>query len=138
MPPVRRLIERNATVPPRGLKPAIGFAASLLAAWCQILLLATIALAPLRIGADPVGNVPICHADEGTQPAQQKPGHPAHNCNLCVLCVSHALPLALLSPTQALPDRYSVAAVRLDAAQPRAPPVRLLAAAQPRGPPSLI
>jgi hypothetical protein len=135
---VRRLIERDTADRLRGLKPAIGFAGSLFAVWCQILLLATASLTPLAIDAVPVGNVPICHADEGTQPAQQKPGHAAHDCALCVLCVSHTLPLALLPPTPTLPDQHSVAAVRLDAAQPRAPPVGLVAAAQPRGPPSLI
>jgi hypothetical protein len=125
-------------VPLQGLKPTIGFAASLLAVWCQILLLATISLAPLAISPDPLGNVPICHHDDGTQPAQHTPGNPAHDCALCVLCLSHALPLAILSPTPNLPLRQSAAIVRLDAARPRAPPVYLVAAAQPRGPPSLI
>ena len=43
-----RMLERNATVSFQGLKPTIGFAASLLAVWCQILLLATISLTPLE------------------------------------------------------------------------------------------
>jgi len=133
---VQRLLERNATAAAQRLKPTIGFGASLLAVWCQILLLASISLAPLAVDADPVGNVPICHAEDETQPAQQKPGHPAHDCALCVLCLPHASPLAILSPTPALPERRSVAATRLDAAHPRAPPVHLISAAQPRGPPS--
>ncbi len=122
-PLVRRSLERNSAVPLQGLKPAIGFAASLLAVCWQVFLLATISLAPLAIGADPVENVPICHADEGTQPAQRPPGHPGHDCALCALCVSHALPLALLSSGPTPYVRHSVVAVRRDAAQPRAPPV---------------
>jgi hypothetical protein len=131
------LPERNAAIPLRGLKPTIGFAASLLAAWCQILLLATISLAPLAIGAGPAGDAPICHAGDATPPAQQKPAHPTHDCALCVFCLSHAMPAALLSPAPALPERQSVATGRLAAAYPRAPPPRPVAAAQPRGPPSL-
>ena len=134
---MRRALKRNA-VSIHGLKPAVGFAASLLAAWCQILLLATISLAPLDISAGPVGDVPICHADDATQPAQQKPDHPAHDCALCVICLSHASAPSLLPPRPTLPERGSTPIVRLEAAYPRAPPVRLVAAAQPRGPPSLI
>jgi hypothetical protein len=134
---VRRALNRNPVSLQR-LKPTVGFAASLLAVWCQILLLATISLAPLDISAGPVGDVPICHADEGTQPAQQKPDHPAHDCALCVICLSHASPLAILAPRPTLPERRPMPIVRLEAAYPRAPPVRLVAAAQPRGPPSLI
>jgi hypothetical protein len=85
-------------------------------------------------GADPVGNLPICHTDDGPQPAQQ-PDHPAHNCALCVVCLSHASAPGLLSPMPTLPERRSTPIVRLGAAYPRAPPVRLIAAAQPRGPP---
>jgi hypothetical protein len=129
-------LERNA-VSFRRLKPAAGFAASFLAVWCQILLLATISLAPLDVSAGPVGSVPICHADDGTQPAQQKPDRPAHDCALCVICLSHAWPVAILAPTPQLPERQSVLPVRCAAAYPRAPPVRLVAAAQPRGPPPL-
>ena len=134
---VRRALNRNAVSLQR-LKPTVGFAASLLAVWCQILFLATISLAPLDISAGPLGDVPICHADEGTRPAQQKPDHPAHDCALCVICLSHASPLATLAPMPTLPERRSTPIVRLEAAYPRAPPVRLVAAAQPRGPPSLI
>jgi hypothetical protein len=129
-------LERNA-VSFRRLKPAAGFAASLLAIWCQILLLATISLAPLDLGAGPAGSVPICHADDGTQPAQQKPDRPAHDCALCVICLSHAGPVAILAPTPQLPERQSVVTARRASAYPRAPPVRLVASAQPRGPPSL-
>jgi len=123
---------------PRGVKPSIGFAASLLAVWCQIVLLATISLAPLAVAADPFGNAPICHAQDGVQPEAPAPGQPAHDCALCAICLAHASPLAILSPTPTLPGRQIVIAVRLAVAQPRAPPIRLIAAAQPRGPPSLI
>ena len=132
-----QMLERNATISFQGLKPTIGFAASLLAVWCQILLLATISLTPMGAGADPVGNLPICHGDDGSQPAPE-PSQTDHNCAFCVCCVSHALPLAILSPVQVVPYRQSVASVRLYTAQPRAPPVRLVSAAQPRGPPSTI
>jgi hypothetical protein len=133
---VRRVLERNAVSFQR-LKPTIGFAASLLAIWCQILLLATISLAPPAIGADPAGSVPICRAEDGTQPAQQKPDRPVHDCALCVICMSHAWPVAILAPMPQLPERRSVVTGRRAAAYPRAPPVRLVATAQPRGPPSL-
>ena len=119
-----------------GVRPTIGFATSLLAVCCQILLLATISLAPLAVDADPFGNVPICHQDDGT--AQPGPGKPAHHCALCAICLAHALPSAILSPTPTLPDRQSITVLRLHAAQPRAPPIRRLAAAQSRGPPPLI
>ena len=104
--PVRRALKRNAISLQR-LKPTVGFAASLLAVWCQILLLATISLTPLDISAGPVGDVPICHADDGAQPAQQKQDHPAHDCALCVICLSHASALSLLSPMPTLPERRS-------------------------------
>jgi len=132
----RSLETKSASALPR-LKPTIGLAASLLAAWCQILLLATIALAPLATRADPVAYAPICHGDDGTQPSQDQPNQPTHDCTLCVLCLAQASPLAVLSTTPALPARRSIAVIRLDVAQPRAPPIRLVAAAQPRGPPAL-
>jgi hypothetical protein len=131
-------MEHNATVPLRGPKTALGFAASMLAAWCQILLLATMSLAPLAAGTDPTGNIPICHADERTPPAQQRPAHPSHDCAPCILCISHLLPLALQPSMPMLPEQHSVLTHRLNAPYPRAPPSRLIAAAQPRGPPSLI
>ena len=135
--PVRRALERNATIAFEGLKPAIGFAVSLLAVWCQVLLLATISLAPVGVGADPVGSFPICHSENGSQPAPQ-PGHSDHNCAVCVCCITHALSLAIMSSVQMLPGGQSVASVSLYTSQPRAPPVLLVAAAQPRGPPSTI
>ncbi len=133
-----RAPELSTSLHLQGLKSAIGLAASLLAVCCQILLLASISLAPLAVDADPLGDVPICHLDDGTQPAPQTPGQPAHSCALCAICLAHSLPSAILAPTPTLPDRQSVFTVQLDTARPRAPPVRLVAAAQPRGPPSLI
>jgi hypothetical protein len=134
---VRPALKRNAISLQR-LKPTVGFAASLLAVWCQILLLATISLSPLDISAGPVDDVPICHADDGTGPAQQKPDHPTHDCVLCVICLSHASAPSLLSPGPTLPERQSAPIVRLEAPYPRAPPIQLTLAPQPRGPPSLI
>jgi hypothetical protein len=103
-----------------------------------MLLLGTISLAPLDVGTDPEGQFPICHADGGTQPAPQKPAPPPHDCARCVLCLAQASPLAILSPVPMLPEWRAAVIVRLDAARPRAPPVRLVFAAQPRGPPTLI
>jgi hypothetical protein len=129
-------MEHNATGLLRGRKTVIGFAASMLAAWCQILLLATISSAPLALVADPAGNIPICHADEKTPPAQQEPvNHPSHECAPCILCISHLLPLALQPSRPTLPEQRWVLAHRLDTPYPRAPPSRLIVAAQPRGPP---
>ena len=133
---MRRSFERESTVPRHELKPIVGFAASLLAVWCQVLLLATVVMTPLAAGVEPGGTVSICHADDETEPAPQRPDKPAHACALCVVCLSHPSPLAILSPPPALPERQSIAIVRLDAARPRAAPIRLVAAAQPRGPPS--
>jgi len=120
---------------------ATGFAASLLAVWCQILLVSTIAVAPFAMAADPLAGAPICHVatdgDSG-QPARHKPNHPGHDCVLCVLCLAHASSVPILPATPNLPERRAIVAVRVDAAQPRAPPVRPVAAAHPRGPPSLI
>jgi hypothetical protein len=121
---------------PRAMKPKIGFAASLLAVWCQIVLLATISLAPLTIGADRLRDAPICHAQDGTPPAA--PGQPTHDCALCAICLAHATPLAILPPTSTLARGQIAIPLRLAVAQPRAPPIHLIAAAQPRGPPSLI
>ena len=115
----------------------IGFVASLLAVWCQILLVASISLASLAIAGDPLGSVPICHLADGTSPAQQAPGVPTHHCALCAICLAQALPSAILSTPPALPERQLGAVARGEVAQPRAPPFRRLAAAQPRGPPSL-
>jgi hypothetical protein len=93
------VLAHNATAPLQALNPTIGFAASLLAVWCQILLLATISLSPLAIGADPIGDVPICHTDDGTQPAQQKPSYPAHD--LRPVC---ALPVARIAAGHPVAD----------------------------------
>jgi hypothetical protein len=135
---VRQALQQNTTAPCQGLKPMIGFAASLFAVWCQVLLLATISLAPPSVEARPVANPPICHTDRGSQPAQRHPGHPAHNCVLCVVCVSSASPLGTLPLMPILPERQFVASARGKVTQPQAPPLRLVAAAQPRGPPSPI
>jgi hypothetical protein len=119
----------------------IGVTAAWLAMWCQIVLVAAMPLGPLAVAIDPLGNVPICHAeaDGGAgQPVPQQPGHANHDCVLCTLCQAQAWPVAVLSSPPALPEQQAVAIVRLDAARPRAPPLHLTFAAQPRGPPPLI
>jgi hypothetical protein len=120
------------------MKSTIGFTASLVAVWCQILLLATISLTPLAISADPLRNAPICHAEDGSQPTPPPPGQPAHDCALCAICLAHASPLAILPPAPTPPGQQIVTPIRLTTAQPRAPPPLQPAAAQPRGPPALI
>ena len=117
-----------------------GFAASLLAVLCQVLLVAALTPVPLALAADPLDGVPICHAetDGDSLPAPRKQDHPAHDCELCALCLSYAQPLAVLSSTPVLPERAFTARVLHDAWQARAPPVRLVSAAQPRGPPPLV
>jgi hypothetical protein len=137
--PVPRVPEPIVAVLTGGVEHAIGFAASVLAILCQIILLATISLPPFAIRAGPVGNARICHADDETQPSQQpeKSDHHSHDCALCVLCLSHAHALAVLAPVLVLPERQSIETVQLAPVWPRAPPVRLTFAPQPRGPPPL-
>ena len=122
--------------PCRGAGFMVGLAASLFAVWFQILLLATISLAP--IGIDPVGNVPICHADDDGQPARHTPDQPRHECALCVTCLAHASLLAIVTSGIAFPDRPVIVVRKLTVVYARAPPVRSIAAAQPRAPPALI
>ena len=92
-----------------------------------------------RSALDPLGDVPICHAATMAtgQPAPHKAGSPQPRLR-AVRDLRQRMRgrAAVPSSPPALPDRQFVAIVRLDAAQPRAPPVRLVAAAQPRGPPS--
>lgn len=119
------------------MKSVIRFTLMWLAAWCQVLVVATMPLAPLAMAADPLGEVPICHASD---PADGRhtplPDHGPHDCAPCVICCQmHASPMAVLSPTPQLPVLQSVAAIRNHTAQPRAPPFRAILAAQPRGPP---
>ena len=131
-------LERDVTEFRRGLWPTSGFAASLLAVWCQILLLATISLTPLSRGVDPIGYVPVCHADDDdTQPAQPAPKEPAHDCALCVVCLTQTPPQAILAPGPTLPARRIIVIAWLDSVQARAPPFRRIIAARPRGPPAL-
>jgi hypothetical protein len=110
------------------------------AAWCQILLVVSLAHMPQARADDALDCVRMCHpdADDDGTPAPQHQDHSDHDCVLCVMCIGHASPAALLSSPPALPDRQFIAVVLLDTHQPRAPPVRLIFAAQPRGPPSPI
>jgi len=116
---------------------AVKFAAMWLAAWFQVVVVATMPLGQLVAPVDPLGNVPICHAggDDGQAPPQ--PGQLDHCCVLCVICQAHTASIALLSAAPALPTERAVATVSLDAPRARAPPSRIILAAQPRGPPFL-
>jgi len=119
---------------------AIGFFLSALGAWCQILLLATVSLAPLDAAGDPLAGFSICHvgADRTTDRGQHAPVHHTHDCALCAICFAHASPLAIVSAAASLPAPGPVISVGFSAAYPRAPPVHQVEAAQPRGPPVLI
>jgi hypothetical protein len=108
------------------------------AAWCQVLLVVSLAHMPQAQAADVLECVRMCQADDDGAPAPQHQDHSDHDCVLCVMCIGHASPAALLSSPPALPDRQFTAVVLLDAYRPRAPPVRSVIAAQPRGPPPLI
>jgi hypothetical protein len=121
------------------MRSVIRFTLMWLAAWCQVLVVATMPLAPLAMAADPLGDAPICHAPDpadGQQP--RSPEHGQHDCALCVICAQmHAPAAALPARTPILPVAPTVAVIRHYTAQPRAPPFRSILAAQPRGPPSL-
>ena len=121
------------------MRSVIRFTVMWLAAWCQVLVVATMPLTPLAMAAVPLGEVPICHASD---PADGKrtpsPDHRQHDCTLCVICSQmHASPIALLSPAPHIPVLRSVVVIRHHTVQPRAPPFRAVLAAQPRGPPRL-
>jgi DUF2946 family protein len=122
------------------MRSVIRFTVVWLAAWCQVLVVATMPLAPLAMAADPLGDIPICHAPnpaDGQQPSS--PEHGQHECALCVVCCQmHASPMALLPRMPSLPARHAIATIDYHTVQPRAPPFLAVFAAQPRGPPSLI
>jgi hypothetical protein len=123
------------------MRSVIHFASMWLAAWCQVLVVATMPLAPVAMAAaDPLEDIPICHASNPANGQQiPSPEHGPHDCALCVMCCQmHAAPAALLSPTPILPATQAVAVIRHHTAQPRAPPFRAVLAAQPRGPPSSL
>lgn len=122
------------------MRSVIHFTLMWLAAWCQVVVVATMPLAPVAVAAaDPLGDIPICHAPNPADGQQDpSPEHGQHDCALCVICCQmHAPPAALVSPTLTLPAAQTVAIIRHHIAQPRAPPFRAVLAAQPRGPPSL-
>ncbi|HXA21377.1 MAG TPA: DUF2946 family protein [Acetobacteraceae bacterium] len=121
----------------------VGLTALMFAAWCQVLLVVSLAHVPQMQAADPLDCARMCQfdADEAGNdgaPAPQKQDHSGHDCVLCVMCVGHAAQAALVSSPPALPERQFTALALLDSYRPRAPPVQPVFAAQPRGPPSLI
>ncbi len=120
------------------MRPVIRFTMMWLAAWCQVLVVATMPLAPVAMAADALGDIPICHAPNPADGQQSpSPEHGQHDCTICVICCQmHAPAVALLSPTLTLPVTQTVTVIRHHTAQPRAPPFRAILAAQPRGPPS--
>jgi hypothetical protein len=113
------------------------------AAWCQVLLVVSLAHVPQMQAADALDCARMCQLDadeagNGGAPAPQRQDHSGHDCVLCVMCTGHAVQAALVSSPPVLPDRQFTAVVLPDAYHPRAPPVQAVFAAQPRGPPSLI
>jgi hypothetical protein len=110
------------------------------AAWCQVLLVVSLAHMPQMQEADAVDCARMCQmdGDEDGAPAPQHQDGSNHGCILCVMCIGHASQAALLASPPVLPDRPFITVALLDAYRPRAPPVQPVFAAQPRGPPSLI
>lgn len=119
------------------MSSAIRFAVMWLAACCQVLVVGVMPTATLVMAADPLGGIPICHAVDQGDSGQRipLPERRQHDCAIC--SQMHASPLALLSPAPSLPTWQMIGMLRLDAAEPRAPPSRASPAAQPRGPPFL-
>jgi hypothetical protein len=122
----------------RLMKSAVRFAVTWLAAWCQVVVVATMPLGPFVGDLNPFGSVPICHAGaDDSQPTPSQPSHTGHDCVLCVVCQSHGEPLALIPPDPVLARHPAVSPAHFAIAQPRAPPPLTSLAARPRGPPSL-
>jgi hypothetical protein len=117
------------------MKLTARFAVTWLAAWLQVIALAVMPLGPLAGSFDPLGAVPICHADVDGKQAPAPPQHGAHDCVLCAVCQAHGGSVMLLSSASALPGRQFIALPRSSPVQPRAPPSLNAIAAQPRGPP---
>src|SRR5690348_719965 len=71
------------------MKSVVAFALSWVAAWCQVVVVATMPWSALATSLDPLADVPICHADaqQGQQPSQ--PTGDSHDCVLCAICQSH-------------------------------------------------
>jgi hypothetical protein len=90
--------------------------------------------------ADPLGSIPICHADPSGE-ANPDPAQPAGHsgdCTLCVVC--HALAGPAVLPAPAMPPFAAevVRPVRSVLPPSRAPPAApRLAATYPTGPPRL-
>jgi len=65
------------------MKSVVAFALSWVAAWCQVVVVATMPWSALAPSLDPLADVPICHAD--AQQGQQPP-HNGRQSRLCPLC----------------------------------------------------
>ena len=107
-----------------GDESALRFAVVWLAAWCQVCRGRPDAAGTAGRGVDPLGSVPICHAEPGkTATALRRNRHTGHDCALCVLCCqTHSRMRAAHSPTPRLPSSPH-SRIRRHAAQPRAPPL---------------
>jgi hypothetical protein len=120
------------------MKSAVAFALAWVAAWCQVVLVATMSWNALATSLDPLGDVPICHADaqQGQEPSQ--PTGDSHDCVLCAICQSHGPSAVVPASVLATLEQRPVTLVHFALPQQRAPPPLQLIAAQPRGPPSPI
>jgi hypothetical protein len=119
------------------MKSAVAFAMAWLAAWCQVVLVATMSWGALAAGLDAVDGTPICHVDAGQGQPPAQPAHDGHDCVLCAVCQFHAAFVVVPTPAAIPRGRNAVVLANFAAAQPRAPPLPQPIAAQPRGPPPL-
>jgi hypothetical protein len=120
------------------MKSAVAFAVAWVAAWCQVVLVATMSWSALAAGLDPLGDVPICHADAQQGQGPSQPTNDGHDCVLCAICQAHGPSAVAPASAATVPNRRTAALVDFDLPQQRAPPPLQLIAAQPRGPPSPI
>jgi hypothetical protein len=117
------------------MKLTARFAVTWLAAWLQVIAFAAMPMGPFAGNFDPLGSLPICHADIDGKQAPASPSHGTHDCVLCAACQAHGGSFMLPAPVSAFPERQFVALAGSITAQPRAPPSFRYGAAQPRGPP---
>ena len=95
---MRGRFDQNRPASNRWVSP-VGFAALMFAAWCQVLLVVSLARMPQAQAADALDCVRMCQADadDDGSPAPRHQDHSGHDCVLCVMCIGHASPAALLS-----------------------------------------
>jgi hypothetical protein len=135
--PCAALLDRRCHNDARLMRSALAFAIAWLAAWCQVILVATLSWGALAACLDPLGGVSFCHADaqQGQQPRPQ-PKENEHVCLLCATCPMHSPSAVVPVPATTTQAQRSAGLVHFATPLPRAPPPAPLIAAPPRGPPS--